>query len=362
MSKNQFIMLGVAVFGMLFFVLTGQETVKNSLSDGDKVNKLFPNIEAKLGSIDSIVLSHQDKTVSLVNKNATWVVAEKSDFPAKTKEIRELLDSLTAMNLIEKKTKKVENYPALAIDDAQAYKVELKQGEEVLASALFGKASSGLQGQFVRKASNPQVWLGNKKIDLALAGKDWIIDDIVNVSPDQVTQVERNSSEGKFTLKDNDGKFTLAEVPEDKQLADDNLFTGVKSALSDLKALDVLKADQVSWDSAVESEYRTADKVYLVTHTKHQDKDYVKLRVKANSKARQETDSSKESGESTEKGEQTLAQEIAQLNALWNNWAFEIASYKAEGMYRDLDDLLVAKVEELPETPDVEEESDSASR
>lgn len=364
MNKNQFIVLCAGVLGMLFFLLIGQETVKTAISEGDEVQKLFPNIDTKLGSVDRIVISHKDESVNLVNKNSTWVVTEKSDFPAKTQAIRELLDSLIAMDLIEKKTKKADNYPTLAIDDAQAYKVELKKGEEVIASALFGKASSGLQGQFVRIASDPQVWLGNKTLELDVAGKDWIVDEIVNVAPDQVTQVERKTSDGEFTLKEANGKFTLEAIPEDKQLADDYLFSGVKSALSDLKALDVLQADQVDWSSAVESVYRTADKMYLVTHTKYNDKDYVKLQVKPIPLATNENDTNQDQTDSqptddAKDTQQASAETLEQLNARWKNWAFEIASYKAEGMHRDLNDLLVAKVEEVTES---EEEADSASR
>lgn len=340
MNKNQFIMLSAVVVALFAFAMGWQDGVKTAVSDGDGAKALFPGIDAELPKVDRIVLTHEGKSVNLVSQKDTWVVAEKSDYPAKTQAIRELLDSLVTMKLIEKKTSKPDNYGLLAIDDAQAFKVEIKQGDKLAAEALFGKESSGLQGQYVRKASDPQVWLGNKTLKLEVEPKEWIVDEIVNLDPEQVTLVERSSADGNFVLQNADGKLTLEQVPEDKQLADDYLFSGVKSALADLKALDVMPAKEIVWDTAVKSTYQTADKSYLVTHTKHNEKDYITLTVKP----REQSDDSS-AGKTTEEIK-TTETDLEQLNARWKGWAFEVASYKAEGFTRNLDDLLVAKVEE----------------
>ncbi|MEM9101539.1 MAG: DUF4340 domain-containing protein [Pseudomonadota bacterium] len=324
MNQQKFTLLVAVVVGLGIVSYFGGQSELSSLKETEEAQPLYADLKQQLSTIHKITLQDNNNQVTLEKNDTDWGVVEKNGYTAASNKIRELLANLSSAYLIEKKTAKPENHALLEIDDAQAMQLTLyaNADDQAIVQLLVGKVASGGNGQFVRMQGENQVWLTDKSFDLTVNAADWIYDVILDVPANDVKAIQRRQGDTAYSLKVEESKLALEEIPEGKQPGADYLFTAIQGALSDLKALDVKPALTIDWNDAVISEYRVGDEwTYKVSAKDIDSKPFVRVTAEY----RGETSEGKE--------------KVKSLSSL-KDWAFEVASYKAEGLKRMQAELL----------------------
>ena len=112
--KNNALLVGILLVLAVgsYFVLSDKGT------DNDTTRLLVPELQDQINEINGVVISKNDKQVSLSKKDGNWVVAEQQGFIADANNVANLLLELRKMTLKQKKTSNPENYHRLQLDES----------------------------------------------------------------------------------------------------------------------------------------------------------------------------------------------------------------------------------------------------
>ncbi|MCF6318441.1 MAG: DUF4340 domain-containing protein [Proteobacteria bacterium] len=212
----------ILVVGLVFlaavswFVLAG----KNSLSTSSTLEQfLIPELQSQINEIDEIVLSKNDKTISLSKIDGTWRIQQANGFIADANKVANLLLDLRKFKLKEKKTINPDKYPKLSLAESgenAATSIALFENKTAIANISIGKQAQKSQGTYVRKNDEVQTWLSQGKLTIKLDSNDWIVNTIFDVDVSQVKSV---------AFKTNDiESFSINKIsPQDENFALENM-------------------------------------------------------------------------------------------------------------------------------------------
>jgi hypothetical protein len=339
MTARRVAMLLVAGFVVIGFAiwLSSTRHLDRATLTGDVV---LPGMEAAVNSVSEVRLTKADGTRTTLKKGASdWTVGER-DYPADSGKVRKLLLDLAALNVVEEKTRNPEYYPQLGVDDVSAPKATGTQVEAVTPTKnyalIIGKASGEKSG-YVRVAGAPQSLLAAPFAPVDADPRRWLDHALFDIPQERVKEVlvKPADSAGYTVTRANKEQtdFTVTGIPKGRELSNPTAANSIPGSLGQFALDDVRHASAVAPGAPApaalaHATFRTFDGLELefVGH-----KDGVKTLVSVTPR-------------STAKESQGEAQK---LETQLKDWEFEIPSYKYDGLFRPLEDLL----QKLPEKP-----------
>ena len=281
-----------------------------------------------LNAITEVRLSKGDGTKTTLKKgSADWTVAER-DYPADSGKVRKLLLDLAALNVVEGKTRVPENYPALGVEDTDSAKASGTRVDVVTPaktySVIVGK-SSGAKSGYVRVVNAPQSFLAAPLVTVDADPKHWLDHTLIDIPQERVKEVSVKPAEGPGYTATREKKeqtdFTVSDLPKGRELANPAAADPIAGSLSSVSLDDVQHSPQTPPSGVSHAIFTTFDGLKIdVAGRKDGSRTLVSLTPSSTAK---ETEAEAKTLETRVKG-----------------WEFEIPSYKYDGMFRPLDDLL----------------------
>jgi hypothetical protein len=293
-----------------------------------------PGLEkSALNSITEVRLSKGDGTKTTLKRGANdWSVAER-EYPADSGKVRKLLLDLAALNVVEEKTRTPEYYPALGVEDPTSAKATGTRVDVVTAaktySLIVGK-SSGAKSGYVRVFNAPQSFLAAPLITLDADPRRWLDHTLIDIPQDRIKDFTVKPAQGLgFTAgrpNKDQADFAVADVPKGRELSSPAAADPIAGSLAGVSLDDVQHAPQTPPAGVTHVVFDTFDGLKIeVAGRKDGNRTLVSFTPSSTAKE-------------TEAEAKTLAARVT-------GWEFEIPSYKYDGLFRPLDDLL----KKLPE-------------
>jgi hypothetical protein len=318
------------IAGVLVIVLavwlSSKRQVEHGTLAGDPV---VPGLEkSALNSITEVRLIKGDGTRTTLKKGSTdWTVGER-EYPADSGKVRKLLLELAALNVVEEKTRTPENYPALGVEDTDSAKATGTRVDAVTSaktySLIVGKSSGGKSG-YVRVVNTPQSFLAAPLITLDVEPKRWLDHTLIDIPQDRIKEFAVKPAEGPGYTATRPSKeqadFTVAAVPKGRELSNPAAADPIAGSLASVSLDDVQRTPQTPPAAVSHVVFNTFDGLKIdVAGRKDGSRTLVSFTPSSTAKE-------------TEAEAKTLAARL-------NGWEFEIPSYKYDGLFRPLEDLL----------------------
>jgi hypothetical protein len=302
-------------------------------------------------SIQSITVGEGEKVVKISRKDNQFVVANKSNYPADTKQINDLITKVLDIQTTDFYTGNAKNQEDLGITEKKARSVVkfLKEDGSLLTGVVVGESQDEGKGTFVRLASSDEVYVTANAPWFRSGALEYVNQEIANVKREDVNSVTVRTPEGSYVLKPVKGSdgVVMEGMPADQKLKESDakaVFTG----LTGLRFDDVNQPSQVSGlvfdqeytcrlNNSTEYHLKLAKKgakTYLLASAEYTDPTKVTINT-----------SQVDSPEELKKKEAILlAQENAQKFTLRHkDWIYEIPDWKAKSLTKKQAELYEAK-------------------
>jgi len=305
--------------------------------------------------VDSIVIRKGSDTVTLKRGATGFLLAERQDYPASTKEINDLLIDCLDIRCAAKVTDDVKNHGALGVaeDSPEAVTVTfVGRDGKPLVVLVKGKSLERGSGVYVRLANQDAVYASEKYLTIDTKPTDYLDKKLFTVKREQVERVTVSLPEQTYTIaRDDDDAIALQGVPEGKRPKDKE-YESVFGALAGVYVTDVARADalEVTWDAVYECRMKNG-LVYTVNLASKDDKHYLRASAEAPAVEKVSVSLIESDEELKKKDEMLLAATTAKtFTARHEGWAYEVSKWSAEKMRKSFADL----IEDVPteKTPD----------
>jgi hypothetical protein len=344
MSRQRFVALMVAalvaICGALYL-----STQRNLPRDPHGL-PLLPSLAGEMNTVTSLSVRKggAKPTVTVHKQGEQWTVAERAEYPADVPKLRKLLLALSDAKIREEKTSNPENYAIIGVEDpaqpgATGAQIELT-AQDGKHDVIVGKSAG--EGNFVRRAGEKTSYVVEPGISVEAEPRYWIDTHLLDIAADKIQSVETKPATGAaYSVHrvaasepkpvDAKGspsatapaattpaasKFVLEGVPSGRQAADPQTLAPSPSMLGNLAAEDVAAAGDIDFSKPSSTVVTLADGgVITLTGAVIGDKRWI----------------------------QVASPKDASLSAKTNGRAFEIATYRYDGIFRPLEQLLVPK-------------------
>jgi len=273
-SKSLLLLLAALAIGVVAYYFN----VNTNQSSVDADSSLIPSLANNLNSVTNFTVTEAGNTVlaEVSKSDKGWVVESRDGYEANKKAVRILFNNLAEAKLVEAKTSNPDNFTKLGVEN-----IDNKNAQGVLFSVdgmnkpvhvIFGNAgSSGKNTQYVRRPSEQQSWLINKKLKLNTDVTYWLQKDILDIPPERIKTVQITHPDGSVVNIANDGEdeyeYTLdAAEPEGKKLSESEIYQ-VANALSSLQLRDVATFSKLNTESItpIVTVFKTFDGLTITT-------------------------------------------------------------------------------------------------
>ena len=321
---------------------------------------LWPSLAGELDTVTtlSILKGGTTPSVTVQKQGQEWTVAERANFPADVSKLRTLLLALSETKIREEKTSNPASYSIIGVEDptkpgATGAQIDLtaKDGKH---GVIVGKSVAG--GNFVRRAGENTSYVVEPGITFEAEPRYWIDTRLLDTASDKIQSIEFKPATGptyavrrvvepsaKVPDAKADGakvpdakstdvktaatpaatppppaqpKFVLEGVPSGRLAADQQTLAPAPNFLSNLAVEDVSKSGDIDFSKPMIVTVTLADGgVITLTGVAVGDKRWI----------------------------QVAAPKDSALSAKANGRAFEIASYRYDGIFKPLEQLLVPK-------------------
>jgi hypothetical protein len=299
---------------------------------------LLPALANELGSVTSMSIRKGSAApvVTIHKQGVQWTVAQRADYPADIPKLRKLLQDLSDAKIREEKTSNPASYAIIGVEDplrAGAAGAEIEVvAQDGKHAVIVGKPVGA--GNFVRRANEKTSFVVEPGISFETEPRFWIDSRLLDIPTAKIRSIEvklasapaytlhraakggGNAAEGKSAAAQVDGDFVLAEVPPTRTAADPRTLAPLPTAFSGLTAEDVTPVADIDFSKPSIVTLGMADgSSVTLTGTAIGDKRWIQVAAPAD----------------------------ASLSAKTRDRAFEIASYRYDGIFRPLEQLLVPK-------------------
>ena len=295
--------------------------------------KLFPDMENPelLNDIDRVAVSAggQPQFTAFRDGAKLWRLRQKGDYPADTKTIAKLLDSVASAVKLERKTDNPDYYGRLGVDDDQGRLLVLSGADKEWRLIVGSPARGDKSGQYVRVKDDKDSWLINHKLFIPDHFHSWLNRRIIHVEPDQVRRLTLKNPKYKKPLV-----LVRTEPGEDLHYEgapmDEKMTMGLEFSARQLTAVpdyfnfnDIIEREALKdtlGDQFIAADYETFGGLMLAIHAHKTDGQnyYAVLDVSINEQSTV-TDQVRE--------------QVKKLRPRFERWGYQISRY----IYEDLD-------------------------
>jgi len=300
-----------------------------------------------LDKVITIVISANDKSTHLQRQGKTFVVSEKSDYPAATDKINELFTETLDIQTKELVTDKPQNHPDLEVtpDKAQSIVEFLGPDANAITGVVLGKRTDN-GDTYIRLMDSNDVYLCQNAPFVRTDPMDYIDQKLVSVKRDDIISVTVTDANGvTYTLESepNSPDVTLAGgLPEGKKLSPRS--TSVFTAPTSIRFDDVFKAGAEPGNPTFNHTFicrLNNSSQYILKLAKAGDKNYVSCSAVFTGPQEQMPDT-KDSDEQIKKiqAQSQARDDIEKFNHKCTGWVFELPKWKADNLTKPLNDIL----------------------
>lgn len=356
MSDLKLIVLMVIALGTLVIAIVvsnwGDEQPQGARGPSNLIQGLDPSL------IATIKVTEGESTVTLKRDSDTFVVTDKSSYPATMKEINGLINNCLDIKTDNLVTSRSANHDDLEVSDEKATKrIEITKADGgILASVIVGKTVTEPRGTYIRQAGSDNVYASTNVPYMRADAMSYINKELCDAEREKIVRVSIRNGTDKYVLSKQEGKVMLETVPEGKQLKESDAKQAFE-ALAGLNCSDVHKSiEGLEFNQTFLCSMEDST-IYTVELAKKDDKTYAALScVFTDQSDVQINPQGKDSEEELKVKEAKLLGRAAgeKFNVRHKGWTYEIASWQADRLTKSLDDLL----EDLPEPEPEEAETD----
>jgi hypothetical protein len=298
--------------------------------------------------ISGIMVGTGKNAVRIQKQNDRFVVVNKSNYPADTKQINDLIAKCLDIKTAGLRTDKQSNHADLEVTEEKARHVVkfLKDANSVLTGVVVGKSLENGQGAFVRRVDSNDVYVTDSAPGFGSTAMDFIGAEILAVKREDVNNVKVTTPEGSYTLKARKGSdsVTMESIPADKNLKDSEA-KGVLQSLSSLRFDDVNEASAVG-DLKFDGQYvcqlnNTTE--YTLKLAKKNGKTYLRCEATYGDMSPVVINTGQKDSDQERKTKEAklLAQEhVQKFTLLHKDWVYVIPDWKANYLTKKQADLL----------------------
>jgi len=311
---------------------------------------LWPALAGELDTVASlsVLKGGTAPSVTVQKQGQEWTVAERANYPADVSKLRTLLLALSETKIREEKTSNPASYSIIGVEDptkpgATGAQIELtaKDGKH---GVIVGKSAAG--GNFVRRVGENTSYVVEPGITFEAEPRYWIDTRLLDIASDKIQGIEFKPATGpaysvRRVIEPSKApevkasadaksagtpaatpppapatKFVLEGVPGGRLAADQQSLAPAPNFLSNLADEDVSKAGDIDFSKGMIVTVTLTDgSVITLTGVAVGDKRWI----------------------------QVAAPKDTALSAKANGRAFEIATYRYDGIFKPLEQLLVPK-------------------
>jgi len=340
---------------------------------------VLPGLSERVNAVEQVTIQAvAGDTATLLRQASGWVVRERHDWPADTGKLRDYLLRLGVARRVETKTRRVESYPRLGVQDidaadASGARIDILGGGEPLA-LIIGQNNAQGHGSYVRVPGQAQSWLADLDIGPERKPQEWLQRDLIDVDPRRIVRIQvQPVGAAAFTLSRpavDEVRWQLAPLPAQRDTAQARA-EALAGFLQGLRLDDVAPAGEAVPGDAEQVQFDTADGLQVIVRLwEHDDKRWASMtatfdeaaatahvnaqvaieRKAADEKAEATTDtdapaSGAEEQAATSQG--SVEERVAKLRqqadaaaARFNGWVFAISSFKADNVRKAPADYL----------------------
>ena len=150
-----------------------------------------------------------------------WVLPDADDFPLNGEQVEEILDKLAGLDTRRLVASNPANYARLEVkEDEFRRRVDLTGAD--LTAALYLGGSGGVDTVYVRRADDKAVYLGSglNSWELSTQVSTWLDATYVDVSIDDVLEINVSNAEGSFTFTRDGEDWTYGGLSEGELFED----------------------------------------------------------------------------------------------------------------------------------------------
>jgi hypothetical protein len=290
--------------------------------------------------------------VTIRRQGKDFVVENKDGYPADNKAINGLLTNCMDIQTTELVTSNPANHEDLGVTEQKArsivrfYKV-VDGNEALITGVVVGNYREGGQGSYVRLANSNDVYVATNIPWIRDSALDYVNQELLAVKTDQIVSVAVKGPSGQYTLKKRPSTdtFEMVDLPEGKRLKEYDARS-VATAINSLRFDDVKRGPDPSLDFNRTYVARLDDStVYTLKIAKSDGKTFVTCQAEYADTNQVVIDTTKKDSEEELKKKEAklLAQEkVLKFAARHAGWIYEIPSWKANYITKDVNDLLEA--------------------
>jgi len=323
------------LLGFVVAVLVAILLLIESGDDGDLPgagNHLFPDLRVVANDIDRIVVTRTGDSISIEKIGDGWIVPDRGGYEANVAIVTEVLLAMTEAAVVEPKTANPELHDRLGVDTPDT---ATSKATAVLATAgdssfelIFGNAVQQ-NFRYARIAGDDQSWLIDQNPEIPTEPGEWLNTNIIDIDSSRIRSVTTEHPDGEVIAISKDAttdvNFTVADVPEGRELSYSTVANGIGGALNDLDLDDVRERTELT--DAVQTRFETFDDVGIDVTVGRDDEGAwitIDLRLPGG-------------------GDTQAMDEWTAIQARTDGWAYRIADYKANLLTRRWVDILKAE-------------------
>ncbi|MFQ6036495.1 MAG: DUF4340 domain-containing protein, partial [Sedimentisphaerales bacterium] len=242
MSNKNLIILGIVAVCMVIWAVIQSHISHKPKTAPDKPAYLIQGLNP--ADIGSIVLGAGDDQVRLLRRSGHFVVVNKDNYPAQTKQINDLITKCLDIQTSQFVTDHPENHEVLEVTEKDArYVVKFyKPDSSLLTGLIIGKSKEKGQGNYVRLATSDKVYVAPQVPWIRSGAMDYINQELISAAREDIQSVTVTSGDGQYTLKrkEDSEDLLLESIPAGKKLKDSD-SKSVFHALTDIRFTDVKK-------------------------------------------------------------------------------------------------------------------------
>jgi hypothetical protein len=303
-----------------------------------------------IDAIASIRVVARDETIRLIRRGTGFVVGNRSDYPAQTGEVNNLMASCLDVQAAELVTENEANHGDLGVtEDKARYGVTFFDQEAKEITGFYLSDRDPETGNtYARVLNDPKVWRVKDDSFPYVRTLDFMDQELITAERKDIQQVTvTGAADAAYTLKrqDPDGdEIVLENMPAGKTLKGSD-YKWVLEALTSLRFDDVKKADDeavknLSFDQTYVCGMRDST-VYTLRIARDEDDKYWLRATAQFAQGRPPEGNVQNEQELTKRQTQLQGwQNAQQFSARHKDWVYEIPSYKAENLTKSLNDLL----------------------
>lgn len=195
-----------------------------------------------------------------------WRLVER-DFAADADALRRLLLGLAEAKRVEAKTSKPELYDRLGVEDvdgaeAQGVALRIEGGGEPL-SLIIGQNVARGTGTYVRVPGEAQSWLIDRNVAVEKNTANWLDKALTDIQPDRLASLSVSADQDQVEIVASEsasGDFILANLPRGREPLNDFVADASAGFLQGLRIEDVAAADaRPALDPKRNAVFRTRD-------------------------------------------------------------------------------------------------------